>query len=67
MWVDELNKLRTIRDEYYKLQLMQKDTSQAFNWLKIEKIYDKDWSQEKQREHIEEINNEFWEEIIVED
>jgi hypothetical protein len=58
---------RDLVEEYLKLQLMQKDTSWAFDWLKIEKIYDKDWSQEKQREHIDEINNEFWEEIIVED
>jgi hypothetical protein len=58
---------RDLVEEYLKLQLMQKDTSWAFDWLKIEKIYDKDWSQEKQREHIDEINKEFGEEVIVED
>lgn len=52
-------------EEYLKLQLMRKDTKWAFDWLKIEKIYDKDWSDEKNKEHIEEINKEFWEEVIV--
>lgn len=52
-------------EEYLKLQLMRKDTSGAFDWLKIEKIYDIDWSDEKNIEYIDKINKEFWEEIIV--
>jgi hypothetical protein len=58
---------RDLVEEYLKLQLMQKDTSWAFDWLKIEKIYDKDWDDDKNREHLEEINDEFGEEVIVED
>ena len=52
--------------EYLKLELMRKDTSWAFENLEIEKIYDKDWSKEKQKKCIEEINKEFWEEVLVE-
>jgi len=51
--------------EYLKLELMRKDTSWAFEWLEIEKIYDKDWSEEKQRKYIDEINKEFGEDVIV--
>lgn len=52
-------------EEYLKLKLMRQDTSWAFGWLKIEKIYDKDWDEMKQKEHIDTINKEFWEEVVV--
>lgn len=51
--------------EYLELELMRKDTTWAFGWLKIEKIFDKTWSEEKQKERIEEINKEFGEEVVV--
>ncbi len=53
--------------EYLKLELMRKDTTWAFEWLEIEKIYDKDWSEEKQKKCIDEVNKEFWEEVFVEE
>jgi hypothetical protein len=53
--------------EYLKLELIKKDTSWAFEWLEIEKIYDKDWSEEKQRKYIDEINKEFGGEVVVEE
>jgi hypothetical protein len=53
--------------EYLKLQLMRKETKWAFNWIEIKKIYDKNWSEEKQRKYIEEINREFGEEVIIEE
>jgi len=53
--------------EYLKLELMRKDISWAFEWIEIEKIYDKDWSEEKQRKYIDEINKEFGEEVVVEE
>lgn len=54
-----------IVQEYLKLKLMQQDISWAFGWLKIEKIYDKDWDEMRQKEHIDAINKEFWEEVVV--
>jgi len=54
-------------EEYLKLKLMRKDISWAFEWIEIEKIYDKDWSEEKQRKYIDEINKEFGEEVVVEE
>lgn len=33
-----------------------------FDWLN-----DKDWSEEKQSEHLDEIKEEFWEEVLIED
>jgi hypothetical protein len=53
--------------EYLKLELMRKDISWAFEWLEIEKIYDKDWSEEKQRKYIDKINKEFGKEVVVEE
>jgi hypothetical protein len=53
--------------EYLKLELMKKDTTWAFEWLEIEKIYDKNWSEEKQQKYIKQINEEFWKEVIVEE
>ncbi len=68
-WVKDLDhtawKNNPLFEEYLKLKLMQKDTTGAFNWLQIEKIYDKDWAEEKQKEHIDEINKELGEEVIV--
>ena len=52
-------------EEYLKLELMRKDTLWAFDWLKIEKIYDKDWDKEKQLEVVDKVNKEFWEEVII--
>jgi hypothetical protein len=46
---------------------MKKDITWAFEWLEIEKIYDKNWSKEKQQKYIKQINEEFWEEVIVEE
>jgi len=68
-WSDFQNMLSKIQEapEYFKLQLMRKNITWAFPDVKIEKIYDKDWSEEKQREHINEINKEFGEEVIVEE
>ena len=44
---------------------MRQDISWAFEELKIEKIYDKSWSDEKKIKNIEEINKEYGEEVIV--
>lgn len=52
-------------EEYLKLKLMQQDISWTFGWIKIEKIYDKDWDETRQKSHIEAINKEFWEEVII--
>ena len=51
--------------EYCKLKLMQKNIFWAFIELKLEKIYDKNWSEEKQKKSIEEINKEYGEKVIV--
>jgi len=48
-------------EEYYKLQIMKQDVSWAFNDLKVEKIFDNDWTDEKQLAEAEKINREFWE------
>ncbi len=51
--------------EYSKLCLMRQDISWAFDWLEIEKIFDKSWSNERQKKQIDMINKEFWEEVII--
>ncbi len=51
-------------EEYLKLELSRKDTEWAFEGLKIKKIYDKDWSEDRQRELVEEINKELWKEVL---
>ncbi len=53
--------------EYLKLELMRKETTWVFEGLKIEKIYDKNCSEEKQKKCIDEVNREFWEEVLVEE
>jgi len=54
--------------ELLKEELVENTTNNNLNyinWLEIEKIYDKDWSEEKQRKYIDKINKEFGELIIV--
>ncbi len=53
--------------EYSKLCLMRQDISWAFDWLEIEKIFDKSWCRERQKKQIDMINKEFWEEVIIEE
>ena len=52
-------------EEYLKLELMRKDISWAFDWIKIEKVFDKDWDEEKQLEVVDKINKDFWEEVLI--
>lgn len=59
------NKVNETLIEYFELQLMQKDISWAFDWINIEKIYDIDWSDKENMKHVEEIKDEFWEEVVI--
>ena len=36
-----------------------------FPKLKIQKIYDKDWEEDKKKIYLDEIKNYFWEEVII--
>lgn len=54
-------------NEYLMIKLLEKDTTWVFEWLEITKIYDERWSDADKLLNLPEIQELFWENVIIED